>query len=124
MVLKQKISASEGTFSVVEKVQTVERLFPEKSSETRKKIHFLPRELIDEMNDFTCRNSLIVFASCVGGKEPCHKCCEQCLKAHVIKKCKEKDMGKNVVSVLNEIFLCEAGHDGHYIDSDVLMKNS
>lgn len=120
-VLKQSFGGA-GMFSVLEKVKKVERLFPEKSSETRKKIHFLPKEVIDEMSEFTKRNSLIVFATCLEGQEPCYKCCEQCLKAHAIKKCKELELGKKSCELINEVFLCEAGHDGHYVDDGELVR--
>jgi hypothetical protein len=122
MVLKQNLSASEGTFSILDKIQTVERLFPEKSAETRRKIHFLPNEIIKEMSEFTKRNALIVFASCLDGKEPCYKCCDKCLKAHTMKKCKELELGKKICELVNEVFPCEAGHDGHYIDEENLVS--
>lgn len=123
LVLKQSFGGA-GTFSILEKVQTVERLFPEKNFEIRKKIHFLPTEVINEMKEFTARNALFVFASCLEGKEPCHKCCEQCLKAHTLKKCKEMNLGTKIYTLLDEVFPCETGHDGHYVDNDTLLKIS
>lgn len=123
LVLKQSFGGA-GTFSILEKVNHIEKLFPNADAELRRKVHFLPKELIDEMKDFTERNALVVFASRLETKEECWKCCERCLKAHVLEKCKKLEVGEKIRSMIDDIFGCEAGHDGYYLDGDVLVKIS
>lgn len=80
----------------------------------------IPDDLIAEIESFRERNTL---ATLKGENEKVvHKCCQQCLKAHIISKSKEIGLDDNSISYLDNIMGCETGHSGYYLDNNNLKK--
>lgn len=70
-------------------------------------------DLIGEAEDFIRRNL----------KEENHyHCCQRCLKAHLIKKADELELGGRVKRFINRMISGEAGHNGYYMDGDKLIR--
>ncbi|MBS3071542.1 hypothetical protein J4408_00975 [Candidatus Pacearchaeota archaeon] len=82
----------------------------------------IPEALLEEIEDFTERNSLAIVGHTVKNHLPIHKCCDRCLKAHLIKTAKTLELDKNLLRKIEVAFNCETGHDEYYIDEGELKK--
>jgi hypothetical protein len=71
----------------------------------------LPLFLREELGKFTKRNNLVG-----------ENCCPWCLKAHLIKKAKEKDMDAWAFEKIDEVFPDRTGHNGYYEDKGRIME--
>ncbi len=83
---------------------------------------FLPEALLEEIEEFTERNSLAVIGNTIKERKPIHRCCPQCLKAHIIKTAQEIKLNKYDIIAIASLFPCETGHDGYYLDEERLLK--
>jgi len=82
----------------------------------------LPKKLRVEIEAFKQRNALVVVGSRIKGKKPIYSCCPRCLKAFVLKKAGEMELGEIVEGMLVSLFDCEWGHNGYYMDGEDLRK--
>jgi hypothetical protein len=81
----------------------------------------LPDLLIEELEAFTHRNALAKEYDSKNHKDV-HVCCQQCLKAHALKKARELNLHPKLVVFLEKIFEGEIGHNSYYTDSENLIK--
>lgn len=77
---------------------------------------FIPDSLINELENYVNRNNLVQNPNLV------HSCCPQCLKAHALKTADSFGMEKEAKQFINELFDCESGHLGYYLDCEDLIK--
>ena len=70
----------------------------------------MPDELISELEEFSFRNQ-------IEGKY-----CERCLKAHAIKTAREMGLNGTTRKVIENIFNCETGHNGYYLDKEEIKE--
>lgn len=77
-----------------------------------------------EARDFIKRNVIIESTLiCSEGKFTSQiPCCEQCLKAHLLKKAEKFRIDKEKISMLEYCFKCEEGHNGFYLDVNKVVK--
>ncbi len=82
----------------------------------------MPLAIIEEIEEFTERNSIAVIAYTIPERKPIHRTCPQCLKAHIIKTA--QNLGVNRIAITNLIssLHCETGHNSFYLDEDKLIK--
>jgi len=78
----------------------------------------VPEILIAELEDFAARNSINGLHR---DKMKSH-CCTRCLKAHALRKSDELGLNKKARTFLEELFECEEGHDGYYLDRESLIE--
>lgn len=123
MVLKNVYRAAENTVFIEAESLWVDQVLSRMRREDFSMLSSLPEKILNEAREFIKRNSLVVVAYKVENRKPLHCCCARCLKAHLIKKCDELDMKKHKTK-LSEIFRCETGHYGYYVDDSRLIKNS
>src|SRR3989338_9637177 len=137
MVLKKYYQAIEDTvFIEAEGLQTNPSFYIGEGN--LKKLGSLPKEILNETKSFIKRNSLAVVAYKIENHKPLHCCCSRCLKARLMRKCDELGMKdkpsvsihspkhgqvKEHKKIISEIFDCETGHDGYYLDGSKLFKN-
>ena len=86
------------------------------SEKTKKRVGKLSDQLSRELESFAKRNS--IFSTKVNDKLV-HHCCPSCLKAHALKKAKEMNTD---VKAIEEMFQCETGHLGYYLDDEEIVK--
>jgi hypothetical protein len=125
MILQKNTLNYSHTSSVLRVPPNLQTTLSELSSLLKTKIAkriLLPTALIEELEDFTERNSLAIMAYSLPDRKPIHKCCPQCLKAHIIKTAKDLKIGKHEVKLISSLFNCKAGHNGYYLDLDNLVK--
>lgn len=79
----------------------------------------IPDDLIAEIEEFTERNSLAITK---GVDKIAHKCCDRCLKAHILRKAEEFGLDQDSVNFLDSLIKVETGHNGYYLDEDRLIK--
>ena len=79
-----------------------------------KKNMLIPDDLIVELEDFAERNSIV--------NSPSVTCC-RCLKAHALKQAEKETLSKSTKDFLMQIFDCEEGHNGYYLDGGRLIKS-
>lgn len=84
----------------------------------------LPEALIEEIEDFTERNSLVIIAHTLPDRIPIHRCCPQCLKAHILHTAQDLKLDKNLVRSLSAVLNCGEGHNGFYLDEGRLIKSN
>jgi len=77
----------------------------------------IPDVLIAELEDFAARNSV----NALHKKKNEMHCCTRCLKAHARRKSDELGLNRKVREFLVELFECEEGHNGYYLDKDNLI---
>ena len=88
----------------------------------KKNLNF-PEEFINKIKKYARRNAFTLdYTIHDGERETIKVCCSKCLKAHVLEKAKEMGLGDDVMDKLDEIFECETGHNGYYIDKEELKK--
>lgn len=75
-----------------------------------------------EASAFKERNSIVIGGYDVKTKQPIHRCCPRCLKAHLIKKAEELDLDHDLRELLFSMVEFETGHYGYYMDGDELIK--
>ena len=80
-----------------------------------------PRSFLNEIRKFTKRNQIVEFSCDLSTKEQIYCCCPSCLKAHLIKFARSKNLN-NEAKILNRLIEGDIGHDGYYIDSENLVK--
>lgn len=107
MVQKNSLSASERLFSIAGKGY--------------EELKNLPEKVVREGERFCKRNLLMEFGSKKGSKE-FFGCCERCLKAHLILKARSFGFGKEVLGRISNVFACERGHEGYYLDREKVVK--
>ncbi len=84
---------------------------------------FLPDDLIAELEDFISRNAIVNIESDRLGKHiEINQCCIRCLKSHALSKGREFGLDSKSLSFLEDLFKCESGHNGYYLDSGNLVK--
>ena len=108
MILKKFTIASEYTISI--------------ESEILRDLNKISQKLLKEAESFKERNSLAVIGHTIESKKPIHRCCPQCLKAHLLKKSEEMNSGKAIREIIIGMHSCETGHYGYYLDRDELIK--
>lgn len=79
----------------------------------------LPSGLMREAMRFTKRNTLDVVQT---GKKAMSAVCPRCLKAHLMKAAREKDMDKVLVQILVDMGEHSIGHNGYYMDKEKVIK--
>ncbi|MBU0907487.1 MAG: hypothetical protein KKD18_04635 [Nanoarchaeota archaeon] len=121
MVFKTISQAIEDTVFVEAESLWMEHVVSELDEGDFQAIGEMPREILEEMRKFVERNSLVIIAYRIDGRKPLHCCCSRCLKAHLIKKCKERGFGEQG-KVISRMFNCETGHNGYYIDDSELFE--
>jgi len=77
----------------------------------------IPDNLARELENFAKRNS--IFSTKVDDKLV-HHCCPSCLKAHALKKSEELNL--DCKEAIEEMFECETGHLGYYLDEEEIIK--
>ena len=83
----------------------------------------IPDEFIEEINEYAKRNAFTFDYTIHKNKTSnVRVCCTQCLKAHALEKAKEMNLEKEIIDALDEMFGCETGHNGYYIDKEELRK--
>ncbi len=80
------------------------------------------RTILKEAETFRERNSIAVLGHTLSGRKPIHKCCPNCLKAHLIKKAEELNLDRDLREVLFSMVEYETGHYGYYLDDGKLIK--
>lgn len=123
MVTKKISQAIEDTVFIEAESLWMEHVLSQLGEVEFRKLREMPREVLDEMKGFIQRNSLAVIAYRVEGRKPLHCCCSRCLKAHLERVCKDFGLPEEIKKV-SEIFNCESGHGGYYIDNSELFKVS
>jgi len=78
--------------------------------------------LREEATAFRERNSIIILGCDLETKKPIHKCCQSCLKAHLIKKAESLGLYRDLREILFSMVEHETGHYGYYTDGDELIK--
>jgi hypothetical protein len=78
----------------------------------------VPDVLIAELEDFAARNSV----NALHKKKAERHCCIRCLKAHARRKSEELGLNRKVREFLVELFECEEGHNGYYLDRENLIQ--
>jgi len=86
------------------------------SEKTKKRVGKLPDSFVKELESFAKRNS--IFSTKVDDQLVYH-CCPSCLKAHALKKAGEM---KHNLKEIEEMFDCEIGHLGYYLDKGEIIK--
>jgi len=76
------------------------------------KLKIESQNLSREINEFVSRNRI--------GESGAY--CPQCLKAHILKKAEELNININFLSEILSNIKSEAGHNGYYLDKNVLIK--
>lgn len=106
MMMKKYFSATEFVFPEASKYQLLE----------------ISHEIIEEIEKFSERNKIVEVATRLKDRKPVYRCCERCLKAHLLNMLREGKIKVGVIKIVNLLFNCETGHDGYYIDNDKLEK--
>jgi hypothetical protein len=76
-------------------------------------------KFLAEIEKFASRNT--IFADSNGKKEK-HICCGLCLRAHSVKVARELGLGKKTINDIRNLFTCDEGHYGYYLDSGEVKK--
>ena len=108
MILKKFTLASEYTISI--------------EFEILQNLNKISEALSNEAESFKERNSLAIIGSSLKDKKPIHRCCPQCLKAHLLKTAEEMNSGRAIREVITKMHSCETGHNGYYMDDGELIK--
>ena len=107
MVLKRVSQAAEDTFLIGVKV-----------------LHSLKgisRKLFLEAEAFMQRNRIVDLSS-LEDNEINLECCPHCLKAHLLKKADEMNLGKATREIIISMGELQTGHDGYYLDKEKIVK--
>ncbi len=121
MATKISQSVSETPFEGNSLVESEIELLLRKVS-IDKKIE-IPYEFIKEINEYARRNSFTFDYTIHKNKTSnIRVCCTQCVKAHALEKSKQMKLGKEISDAIEEMFECETGHNGYYIDKEDLKK--
>jgi hypothetical protein len=84
---------------------------------------YLLESLLYEIDLFVKRNILVKTLEKETHKKV-KKCCQQCLKAHLMNKLQEIGIDSSFVRALDSGFSCETGHNGYYMDGKKLIEVS
>ena len=116
----QKINKNnvEGKFSVKTRSALRSYLLNMKVDVLLKGI-LIPDDLISELESFAERNRI---SQREFGTFDAAPYCPRCLKAHAIRTAKTMGMDKEYLTVLNDFFDCEAGHNGYYMDGEEILE--
>ena len=113
MVIKRISKAIEGTVligaNVLGKIDYLTRL---------------PVKIMKEAQLFIKRNSLAVVAYTIDEKAPIHKCCENCLGAHLMRKADSLGLDNKAKENIVKAFDNHIGHEGYYLDKGRLVRVS
>ena len=89
----------------------------------RNKKSGFPEEFINEVKRYAKRNAFTLdYTIHDRQKNKIRVCCSQCLKAHALEKARKMNLGNELIKKIEEMFECEAGHNGYYIDKEELKK--
>ena len=80
---------------------------------------FIPLDLQKEIENFLISN--VAAAKYSNGKVRIY-CCQNCLKAHVLQVARNLDCDYETLVYLNDLFPCEAGHMGYYLNNGILIN--
>lgn len=100
------------TTSFTGTTQLLQLLIEHKIDGIRKNI-LIPDDLLFELENFAKRNAI---------PHSQGRICCKCLKAHALKKAKEMNFSQKSINFLEDIFICQQGHDGYYIDKGYLIE--
>jgi len=78
----------------------------------------IPDILIAELEDFAARNAVNGLHK---DKLKMH-CCTRCLKAHALRKSDEIGLDRKTKVFLANLFECEEGHNGYYLDKERVIE--
>ena len=121
MVLKKFSQALEGVDSL--KTNSSRNFFLIEGREgSLTGLERLPPKLLLRAKVFSRKNSLVAVASRLKDKRIVYRCCERCLKAHLVGEASRMELGKEVEKVLRGLFDCELGHEGYYLDGGKLRR--
>ena len=78
----------------------------------------IPDEFLDEVRKYAKRNAFAFDSYSIhqGENITIKACCKHCLKAYIIQKARELKINSESVSVIEEVFDCEGGHNGYYLE--------
>jgi hypothetical protein len=82
----------------------------------------ISKTLQKEAEAFKERNSIVIVGHEIKTKKPIHKCCQSCLKAHLIKKAESLGLDRDLRELLFSMVEYETGHYGYYKDQDKLIR--
>ena len=85
-------------------------------------INSISKKLFLEAQAFRERNGIVAIASSLKDEKPIYKCCPSCLKAHLLKKAEEMNLGRAVREIIRNMATYETGHRGYYLDGGELIK--
>lgn len=85
-------------------------------------IERMSHKILREAESFKKRNAIAVVACKLDSRKKVYKCCPNCLKAHLIKKAEEWDLGRDLVEIIDNTVEHETGHYGYYMDKDKIVK--
>jgi len=118
MILKINPYALEQK-NIEREVSETRNFFLKKKSIALQKGLLIPDDLIAEIESFVERNSL---ATLNGINKTWNKCCDRCLKAHIMRKAEEFGLDNGTIKYLESLMKTETGHNGYYLDEDKLIK--
>lgn len=121
MVLKKLFQAVEEKVFAAEGGLWMEQVLSQIGEGSIEGAKTLPENLVVEMRDFIKRNSLAIVAYKIEGRKPLYCCCPRCLKAHLMRKCRESGFG-NYKKAIGKMFDCEIGHGEYYMDGSELSR--
>ena len=82
-----------------------------------------PDEFIREIKRYAKRNAFTLDYTIHNNHSNRIKvCCSQCVKAHALEKAKRMNLGKEAIKSIEEMFECEIGHNGYYLDREEVKK--
>ncbi len=81
----------------------------------------VPSSLRDEIDAYIERNTIVTTQELKTRKVVSHYCVH-CLKAHLLKKAKDKKVPATELRKLETTLPGNTGHEGYYLDSELLCK--
>ncbi|MAG38292.1 hypothetical protein CMI45_02815 [Candidatus Pacearchaeota archaeon] len=123
MVLKNNLQQTSET--LYERETIVEHEVEEMIYEILEKSDWsVSGKLIDEIKKYANKNSFVFDSYSIHDNEDVtvKVCCIKCLKAHALAKAKELELNSDLIRVLEEVFNCDTGHNGYYLNREKAIK--
>ncbi len=82
----------------------------------------IPDLLISEIEKFNKSNYIALTESPLNKERYIYHSCPRCLKAHTLKKAQEIGLDEAAINYVSQLFDCEKGHHGYYLDNEELKE--
>ncbi len=82
----------------------------------------LPSSYLRALREFIQRNALVREDYSLQDGRVGAICCDQCLKAYALRLARDMHLEEDALNYVGDLFPCETGHDGYYLDRESLRR--